>query len=156
MKLSAALSQLPWDGTPECPSPRLPLYCHFLWRRESQRIDSLPFCFWSLELESSKPLAGFLSQGHPSSYETTAWFLPGVCNPSSSFLPSLSLVCVLRWMVSCPILGAARGESEWTGLWSPPEPASHWIRCCVYRDFLPPPAAGEASRAGGNMATCGV
>lgn len=47
----------------------------------------LAFRPWRLELESSRPLTAFLRQGHPSSHETTAWSLPGACNPSRSFLP---------------------------------------------------------------------
>lgn len=55
-------------------------------------------------------------QGHPSSHETTAWFLPGACNPSSSLLPSCS-----AWRLH-PLLGGglpglwgelAAGVSRW-------------------------------------------
>lgn len=115
------ISQLPWHGSPECPAPPLPLYHHFLWEQESQWVDSLAFCLWRLELESSKPLAGFLHQGHPSSHETTACFLPGACNPSSAFLPSCSAWCLH------PVLGG--GLPDLWGSWAQlPARVSSWAR----------------------------
>lgn len=106
---------------PGRPAPLLPSCYYFFWGRASGW--SLAFCLWSLGLESSRPLTAFFSQGHPSSHETAACFLPGACNPLGPPSPGAQFgICVLHWMLACESVAAGSGASVRMGLWGPEPP----------------------------------